>query len=289
MRAEVVLFIIGLILTVVYIAIYLGGSKKYSALIDGVDKDFYALSDTFVVGIAIVEKFHLNSGEKDYKKKMKIAELFSKQYLDFNYMIYRAAKISYFVLFLPIAFLLGALMKTPLMVFLGLILGVLLMFYVDMKIDSKINDQHEEILLDYPNVLSNMALLISSGMMLREAWKVVGESGTRKIYREMQQATHNISLGYSETQAYTEFADACKINEIKKFVSIICQNVEKGSSELVHVMRELSIEAWNVKKNVVKTRGSAASTKLIIPVMISFVGILMMIMVPIMSSMNMSF
>ncbi len=287
MRTEVILFIIGLILTMIYIIITLTGSKKYSALIDGIDKDFYALSDTFVVGLAIIDMFKLNTREMDYKKKLKIEELFSKQYLEYNYMIYRASKISYVMLVLPVSFLVGALTKSILFVFVGIILGVLMAVYVDLRIDSKLNEQHEEILLDYPNVLSNMALLISSGMMLREAWKVVGESGTRKIYREMQQATHNISLGYSEVQAYSEFADACKINEIKKFVSIICQNVEKGNSELVHVMRELSIEAWNSKKNVVKMRGSAASTKLIIPVMISFVGILIMIMVPIMSGMSM--
>lgn len=287
MRAEVVLFVIGLILSVIYIVIYMANSKKYSALINGVDKNFYALSDTFVVGIAILEMFKLNSREKNYKKKQKLEELFSKQYIEFNYMIYRASKISYVMLILPVCFLVAALVKSPIFVLAGIVLAVLMVFYVDLRIDSSINEQHEEILLDYPNVLSNMALLISSGMMLREAWKVVGESGNRKIYREMQNATHNIAQGYSEVQAYTEFAEACKVNQIKKFISIICQNVEKGSSELVHVMRELSIEAWNEKKNVVKTRGAAASTKLIIPVMISFVGILIMIMVPIMASMNM--
>lgn len=288
MRTEIVMYAIGLVLSIIYIIIYIANSKKYSALINGVDKDFYALSDTFVVGIAIVEKFSLTTRNPDHKKRRKLEELFSKQYLDFNYLIYKASKISYVMVILPISFVVAALVKSPLFAAVGIVLAVLMVVYVDLRIDSKLQEQHEEILLDYPNVLSNMALLVSSGMMLREAWKTVGESGTRKIYREMQNASHYISIGYSETQAYTEFADACKINEIKKFVSIICQNVEKGSSELVHVLRELSIEAWNTKKNVVKTRGSAASTKLIIPVMISFVGILIMIMVPIMSGMNMS-
>lgn len=288
MRAEVVMFAIGLVLTAVFVIMYLLNSKKYSALINGVDKDFYPMSDIFVVGIAVVEKLRLNERGQDYKKRRKLEELFSKQYIEFNYMIYTASKISYVMLILPLGFLLAALVKSPLFAAVGIVLAVLMVFYIDLRIDSKISEQHEEILLDYPNVLSNMALLISSGMMLREAWKTVGESGTRKIYREMQNASHYISIGYSEVQAYTEFAEACRINEIKKFVSIICQNVEKGSSELVHVMRELSIEAWNSKKNVVKTRGSSASTKLIIPVMISFVGILIMIMVPIMAGMSTS-
>lgn len=287
MRAEVVMFLIGLVLSLVYIFIYLANAKKYKALVDGVDKDFYALSDTFVVGIAIVQKFGLTVKMMNYKKRRKIEELFSKQYVEFNYLVYLASRISYVMLIVPVGFLLGALLKSPLFAVIGIVLAVLMAFYVDVRIDSKIEEQHEEILLDYPNVLSNMALLVNSGMLLREAWKTVGESGTRKIYREMQRTSHLISVGYSEQQAYNEFADACKISEIKKFVSILCQNVEKGSAELVNVLRELSIEAWNGKKNVVKTRGSSASTKLIIPVMISFVGILIMIVIPLMTGMSM--
>ncbi|MGN1120290.1 MAG: type II secretion system F family protein, partial [Oscillospiraceae bacterium] len=118
-------------------------------------------------------------------------------------------------------------------------------------------------------------------------WRVVSESGNRKLYREMQNAVHNMDNGYSDIQAFEEFAEACKINEIKKFVSIICQNIEKGSSELVHIMKELSIEAWTTKKNVARARGASASTKLILPIMISFAGIIIMIIVPIMMGMSM--
>lgn len=281
-----VMYLIGVALSAVYIIIYLTNAKKYEAYVNGIDSDFYALSDTFVVGFAIIDMFKLNTRALDYKKRAKLEEYFSKQYLEFNILVYKASKISYVMLILPVAFLLGVLTKTPLFVGVGIVLAVLMVFYVDIRLDSMLEEQHQEILLDYPNVLSKMALLINSGMMLREAWDVVAKSGNRKIYREMQNANMSLLNGCSEVEAYEEFAQACKVNEIKKFVSIICQNVEKGSGELVHIMKELSIEAWNTKKNVAKARGGAASTKLIIPVMISFVGILAMIMVPIMNSMN---
>lgn len=287
MKPEIIMFAIGLVLTIVFVVMYFANVKKYQKMIDGVDKDFYTLPDIFVVGIAVIQMFKLNTRSVNYKKRRKIQELFSKQYVDFNCLIFLAAKISYVMLIVPLSFLMGALTKTVLFVFVGFVLAALLVLSLDVRLNDKIQEQHEEILLDYPNVLSNLALLISSGMMLREAWKTIAESGNRKIYREMKKAVNYIANGSSELQAYNEFADACRINEIKKFVSIICQNVQKGNSELVYVLRELSVEAWNIKKNVVKVRGSNASTKLIIPVMICFAGILIMIMVPIMTSMSM--
>ena len=283
---DVILLLMGLILSVVYIGLYLGYAKKYAAFVGGVDKEFYFMSDCFVVGIAVVEIFKLNQRDKNRKRRLKIEEYFSKQYMEFNYMINMAAKITYVMFFLPVACFVGALTGEIIMFVLVAAIAFVLAYYVDARLDGMIEKQRQEILLDYPNVLSKLALLINSGMMLRDAWQTVAMSGDRKFYREMQRASHNINNGYSEIAAYEEFAEACKINEIKKFVSIICQNIEKGSSELVQVMKELSVEAWNTKKNVAKARGASASTKLILPIGICFVGILVMIMVPIMMDMN---
>ncbi|MGN0670334.1 MAG: type II secretion system F family protein, partial [Oscillospiraceae bacterium] len=223
------------------------------------------------------------------KTRQKYAELFEKQYTEFYLMITRAAIISYVLLFLPLAFLFGAMTNEVAMVVLVLLVPAVLALYVKMNIGGKIKEQRDEILLDYPNVLSKLALLINAGMMLREAWATVSESGNRKLYREMQNVTKKVNNGYSDIRAYEELADACKINEIKKFVSIICQNTEKGSSELTHILKELSVDAWTLKKNVAKVKGDAASGKLIIPVAISFVAILIMIMVPIMVGMQNGF
>ncbi len=283
----IILFMMGVIISVIYIGLYLGYAKKYAAFVEGVDKDFYFMSDCFVVGIAVVEIFKLNQKEKNRKRRMKIEEYFSKQYMEFNYMINMAAKITYALFFLAVACFLGALTGEVIMFVLAAVIAFVFVYYVDARLDGMIEEQRQEILLDYPNVLSKLALLINSGMMLRDAWQTVAVSGDRKFYREMQRASHNINNGYSEIAAYEEFAEACKINEIKKFVSIICQNIEKGSGELVQVMKELSVEAWNTKKNVAKMRGASASTKLILPIGICFIGILIMIIVPILMGMGM--
>lgn len=286
---QYIMLLIGIGATIIYVMLYLAGSKKYSAAVSNVRQDCFPIADIFVVGIEVTDILKLPAIKSNTKTRQKYAELFEKQYTEFYLMITRAAVISYVLMFLPLAFLFGAMTNEVVMVVLVLLVPVVLSLYVKMNIGGKIKEQRDEILLDYPNVLSKMALLINAGMMLREAWATVAESGSRKLYREMQNVTKKVNNGYSEIRAYEELADACKINEIKKFVSIICQNTEKGSSELTHILKELSVDAWTLKKNVAKVKGDAASGKLIIPVAISFVAILIMIMVPIMAGMQNGF
>lgn len=283
---QYVMLLIGIVATLIYVALYLAGNNKYAAAVSNIRGDCFPIAEIYVVGIEVTDIFRLPSRNPAAKVRQKYSELFEKQYTEFYLMIARAAVISYALLFLPIAFLFGAMTNEAALVVLILIIPAILGLYIKVNIDGKIKSQRDEILLDYPNVLSKMALLINAGMMLREAWAAVSESGNTKLYREMQNVTKKINNGYSDIRAYEELADACKINEIKKFVSIICQNTEKGSLELTHILKELSVDAWTVKKNVAKVKGDAASGKLIIPVAISFVAILIMILVPIMSGMQ---
>lgn len=269
-----------------FIVLYASGSKKYRVEADAIDKNRFLLPDIYVVGMSVVRMLKLNTSNKSAKKRQMLSELFGRDYVNFYSMVLTAAGISYIMLMLPLGFFIGALAGSFGVTLLFVLIGVLLVWYTSSKLKTELEGQHAEILLDYPNVLSNLALLVNAGMLLRDAWKIVGESGLRKLYREMQAVTKNIGNGYSELSAYAEFANNCKLNEIKKFISIISQNVQKGGSELVHVLRELSIDAWNTKRNLAKMRGDAAATKLIIPVGITFIGILVMIMVPIMANMN---
>ena len=286
--AQLIMFALGAVTSLVFIVLYFSNSPKYRDYINGIDDKVFMMPDFFVVGMAVVQMFKINTEKKDAKKRQKLAELFGEQYVSFYSMVLTASTISYLLMFFPIAFFLGAMSNQPIVAVLVIVVSFLFPVYVGMNIDTKISEQRNEILLDYPSILSKMALLINAGMMLREAWELVGESGDTKLYREMQAVTKKIKNGITETQAYRELADACKINEMKKFVSIICQNLERGSSELVFVMRELSDEAWNAKKNVAKMKGDSATAKLILPIGLTFVGILIMILVPIMANMNLS-
>lgn len=67
----------------------------------------------------------------------------------------------------------------------------------------------------------------------------------------------------------------------KKAVSTMIQGMEKGNKELVKMLSEQSQESWNLKKNIAMRDGEKASSKLLIPMMIMFAGILIMVLIPI--------
>lgn len=92
--------------------------------------------------------------------------------------------------------------------------------------------------------------------------------------------------GVPDYEALQKFADRCGISEVRKFSSIMIQNMKKGSSELAYALMDLSSEVWRAGKQR-PGEGEKASAKLLIPIFMVFVGILIMVIVPILSGMNM--
>ena len=74
--------------------------------------------------------------------------------------------------------------------------------------------------------------------------------------------------------------------DIKKFTSMLIQGMNKGNRELTEMMKEQSREIWNIRRNLIKQQGEKAASKLLIPMCIMFIGILIMIIVPIFSNLG---
>ena len=158
-----------------------------------------------------------------------------------------------------------------------------MILYLDLSLQDKLTARRQEIVLDLPQVLSKLTLLVNSGMVLRDAWKKVSITGERTLYLEMQNTNLEMENGVMEIDAYRNFAERCNVKEVRKFTSLIIQNLNKGNEELAYFMKDLSDEMWEVKKNEVKQKGEKANSQLLLPMI--FIGILLIIMVPIMQQM----
>ena len=123
-------------------------------------------------------------------------------------------------------------------------------------------------------------------MIMREAWEEVAFTGESSLYKEMQRAVDEMNNGVSEIDAMFNFGSRCIIPEIKKFTSTIVQGMVKGNSELTAMLQEQSKEVWAMKKQNVRRQGEKASAKLLFPMMLMFVGILVMVIIPIFANMG---
>ena len=59
------------------------------------------------------------------------------------------------------------------------------------------------------------------------------------------------------------------------------QNIQKGGPDFALQLRDMNNESWEEKRHLAKRKGELAGSKLLIPTLIMFVGILIMIIVPI--------
>ena len=224
------------------------------------------------------------SSEHAIAQIKKISEIKGRKYAAYYYYVMAGEKITYAVTLLPFVLLLAALGNSVAALLFGIVFIGLLIWYLNEKTKDMLVGRRDELLRNFPQVLSKLTLLVNSGMVLRDAWRNVAENGNGILYEEMRLTCKEMNMGISELDAYQNFAERCEVKEIKRFTSSIAQNMVKGNAELTKFLREMSDEMWNEKKNIVKRQGEAADSKLLIPTVLIFIGILIVIMVPMLSS-----
>jgi tight adherence protein C len=264
-----------------WVLLSLLSGQRYDELVEGVDSDLFPLKSLFPIGFFVLEKIHFSTKTaRGIRRTDEISELSGKKYAEYYYYVSKAAEVTYGLLMLVVFSVLAALADSIVLLGVGILLVFLAVYYVEEQINNKLSDRKDELLSDFPQVLSKLTLLINSGMVVRDAWNLVAKSGTGTIYREMQETTVEFQNGVTEIDAYSNFAARCGIKEIRKFASTMVQNLQKGNAELVFFLKDMTDEMWEEKKNLCKRKGEAANSKLIIPTGLIFLGILALIMVP---------
>lgn len=269
-------------LVFLWVFLYIKYQNAFHAYTDNLSSDEYHMSDLFFIGMGFMSHFHYNLRSRRGCARMKeISEIKGRKYAEYYYFVIKGAAFTYLLTFLPIALILGAMTNNPMILVIGVCIAILLVRYLEKDINDKLEERREELLLDLPQVLSKMALLINSGMIMREAWIKVSQTGERALYQEMRLTSNDMANGASDLDAFRDFADRCSVKSIRKVTSTLIQNMQKGNKELTYFLEEMSREMWEEKKNLVRQKGEAAGTMLLLPIGMIFIGILVLIIVPI--------
>jgi Flp pilus assembly protein TadB len=170
----------------------------------------------------------------------------------------------------------------------ALVAGAAAIFLQEHEITNRVAVRHRKLQYEFPVFLTKLLLLINAGMTINKAWeKIVSESSTNTpLYKELNSTVMEIKGGIPEYQAYERFAQRCRVPEISKFASIIIQNLRKGNSELVQLLKIQSMECWEARKNLAKRLGEEASTKLLLPMVLMLLGILIIVSTPALLAIN---
>lgn len=270
-----------------WLFLYFRYGRQFNETIAAVDEDVFSFSFLFFIGFGVIDLFKINVYSERGQKKMKLLrEIMPREATPFYYYTTLAAQISYALTLLPLVLLVAALAEDVTVLLIGVVVIAFFVFYMDHDITSKVNERHEELLVDFPHMLSQLALLVNAGMPLRQAMERASQGKSGRIYQELQITLHEIGNGASEYEALKGLSERCNLLEIKRFTTTVLQNLQKGSGQLAETLMEMSEQVWLERSNHVRQLGAAASSKLMIPIMIIFIGILLMVIVPIFSNIS---
>ena len=278
---DFVVYGLGVLFLGIFLFFYVKG-LKYANLFEPItDKDF-PLKQIYFTGYALMETLHYGYKSKaDRKLRKEISVLYGDKYADYYLRVIHAQKTTMAMLVLCLAAPFYGLGDHIALFIMMVAFSGLAYYYFGSLTEQMILKRSEEMLHDFSDVVSKLALLTNAGMILREAWEQVANTGDTTIYQEMKTSIEEMENGVSEVDAFFNFGSRCMIPEIKKFASTLIQGIVKGNAELCEMLTQQSKEVWGIKKQQARRAGEKAASKLMIPIAMMFVGILIMIIVPI--------
>ena len=181
-------------------------------------------------------------------------------------------------------------------VFLGLGIAVSGLLVFQKKQDTKEAEskRRRQMELDYPELISSFAVLLGTGMTVRNTWNKIVQtyeedkkSGKNRFaYEEMCLTSREMQGGVPEKDAYERFGKRCRQSSYARFSMLLSQNLRKGSKGLSELLKMEALQALESRKQQAKKRGEEVSTKLLLPMSLMFVVVLAIVMIPAFLSMK---
>lgn len=279
-----ILKVVALIMATVCDILFLLGFSRgtvYDTYLEALDEVSYPMKEFYIVG------FYLND-LKPFQLRGRLEQNLKKEaHLYWDNIYYEYYAVVTWVQFLTAALftccvgftLCGFISSESMIMVVGImVISVMAEWNLIMShMKEAVQERKEACELEFPNMISKLSLLIDSGMILREAWELVAYGKKGDLYDLMQKACEYMRNGDSDAVAIYKFGVLSDSAEIKKFASSMVQGMEKGNSELSGFLMNQASEQLMHKRQLALQQGEKAAGKLIIPLGITFIGIIMII------------
>lgn len=169
------------------------------------------------------------------------------------------------------------------------ILAGLIYYSKDRDLHRQVVDREEQMRMDYPEIVSSLALLLGAGMTVPNAWNKIARDykrrreegcGKRYAYEEMLLTIYEMESGVVQAKAYERFGRRCRIPCYNKLSTMLSQNIRKGAANLPLLLKEEAADAFEERKHTARKLGEKAGTKLLMPMMMLLGITMVIIMVP---------
>ena len=151
-------------------------------------------------------------------------------------------------------------------------------------------NRRDQLLRQYPDMVSKVSLLLGAGMTLSGAWERIVLNYQRQlerhqaqkleVYEQMLLSYREMQDGVGELKVYERFGERCGTPQYRKLTMLIIQNLRKGSDGLTKTLEKEVAEAFALRKNQAKKAGEEAGTKILVPMVLMLCIVMIIILVP---------
>lgn len=144
--------------------------------------------------------------------------------------------------------------------------------------------------LDYPEVVSQLTLLLGAGMNIRQAWNTIAtrylDNRQKRIiaekiaYEGIVKMNRRIQEGENEKKAYQQFANEMQNTSFHRLIRHLIGNLEKGAKGVCAVLEQETKQAYEQRILQAKKAGEEASTRMLVPLMLMMMVVMAIVMAP---------
>ena len=172
---------------------------------------------------------------------------------------------------------------------LGAVICVFLIVQERQKKEKLRKDRKEQMLFDYPEIVSQFTMLMGAGMTAKNVWKKITadycgqkERGgrVRDAYEEMVITLQEMQSVIPEAECYERFAARCGLVPYMKMGALLSQNLRKGAKGTSDMLKMEAIQAMEDRKSRARRLGEEAGVKLLLPMLLMLVIVLVIVVVP---------
>ncbi|MFF2154197.1 type II secretion system F family protein [Paenibacillus chitinolyticus] len=157
------------------------------------------------------------------------------------------------------------------------------------QLDQQIRLRKRRIVLELPEVLSKMILLINAGETVQKALiRSVDTSrvGASPLHAEFGQAVRELEMNVSLPKVLEDLSKRCAMQEMALFTTTILLNYRRGGEDFLVALRSLAKELWDRRKAESRKLGEEASSKLVFPMVAIFLVVMIIVASPAVLSIN---
>lgn len=191
---------------------------------------------------------------------------------------------------------------------MGLVAAGIILPALKKDLKDKQKKRTEQMMRDYPDIISKFIMLITAGMTCRAAWEKIcrdylkslerektkeGEikTGKRKkagnrryAYEEMVISNNEMQLGLPEIKVYERFGNRCSVPAYNRFGNMLARNIKRGSAGIIEILESEAKESFAERRENVRKKGEETGTKLLIPMFGMLILVIAIVVVPAFSS-----